>query len=138
MKRSTTKLLSVFFLGFICGSIALVWSQARNTPAVQVTPLLRDDTQLAENLEVIAAIVEIPKGSSLPRHYHPGEEYIYVLEGSAILRQDGKDDVEMAQGAMAKIPIEQIHTAVVEKENAKALVIWLHPKGQPIRVNVDE
>ena len=46
--------------------------------AVKIENLLRAELQVAEGVEVIVSVVEIGPGMTLPKHYHPGEEFVYV------------------------------------------------------------
>jgi quercetin dioxygenase-like cupin family protein len=41
--------------------------------------------------ETIIAILEVPPGSKIDRHTHPGEEAVYVLEGATLQMPDGKE-----------------------------------------------
>lgn len=110
-------------------------------PAANQGPVL--ETLLSAELEgvtgteVIVSRVVIPPNTSLPRHWHPGEEFAYVLEGAAILRRDGQDDVLIRAGEVSKIPMKQVHTAVTTDEGATILVFRVHEHGQPERTLVD-
>ena len=46
-----------------------------------------------ENTEVIVSLVTIPPNTSLPTHWHPGEEFGYVIQGSVTLIQKDKSDI---------------------------------------------
>ena len=51
--------------------------------------MLRAPITAAPELEVLISDVIIPAGAEVPRHYHPGEEFVYVIEGSAIHVEQG-------------------------------------------------
>ena len=87
--------------------------------------------------EVIVSRVQIPANTSLQKHWHPGEEFIYVLKGSAILWQKDKEDIQVKEGDVFKIPLEQIHTAITGDEGVTALVFRVHEKGKPERVKAE-
>lgn len=99
--------------------------------------LLSAQLEGVEGTEVIVSRVVIPPNTSLPRHWHPGEEFAYVLEGSAILRRDGKADLKTSKGEVVKIPLQAIHTAVTTDQGATILVFRVHEQGKPERVLVD-
>lgn len=120
-----------FALGVVIGSIAM--STAAN-PAPQFETLLRSDLETASDLEVIVSVIDVPAGMTLPKHHHPGEEFIYLLEGSAILWQEGKADVEASAGDALKVPLEQVHTAITGDEPMRAVVFRVHRKGEPERI----
>jgi quercetin dioxygenase-like cupin family protein len=77
--------------------------------------------------------VTMPAGTTLPKHTHPGDEFIYVLEGSGVLWRKGMEDVTLQPGDVAKIDTGLVHTAITTTEPMKALVFRVHPKGQPER-----
>ena len=78
--------------------------------------------------------VTIPPNTSLPKHWHPGEEFAYVLEGSVTLWQKGKKDIVGREGEIVKVPLRQVHTAITGDEGVTLLVFRVHEKGQPERV----
>ena len=41
-------------------------------------------------MDIIVNIFEVPPGASVPRHIHPGEEIVYVLDGGSLEQPDGK------------------------------------------------
>ena len=111
--------------------------RAEVKPEVKVTNLMRTALEVWEGGEVIVSYVEIPPDTVLPKHYHPGEEFYYILEGSAVLWQKDKPDTLLKKGDVFKVPLKQVHTAITKKEGVKGLVFRVHEKGKPIRVNVE-
>lgn len=104
---------------------------------VKLENLLTSDLGRVENTEVIVSRVTIPPDSSLPRHWHPGEEFAYVLDGRVTLWQAGKADIVSGPGEVVKIPLEQVHTAMTGPEGTTVLVFRVHEKGRPERIAVD-
>ena len=55
--------------------------------------ITRDELKRADltgkEMDVIVTIVTVPPGGNLPRHTHPGEEAVYVLEGATLELPDG-------------------------------------------------
>ena len=99
--------------------------------------LLSTELEGVKNTEVVVSHVTIPPNMSLPKHWHPGEEFAYVLEGSVTLWQKGKRDVSARKGDVVKVPLNQIHTAITGNEGVKLLVFRVHERGKPERVLVD-
>lgn len=87
--------------------------------------------------EVIVSRVTMPPNTTLPKHWHPGEEFAYVLEGSVTLWQKGKEDIVAGPGDALKVPLKQVHTAITKDEGATILVFRVHEQGKPERVPVD-
>lgn len=106
-------------------------------PGLELENLLRAELEGFEGAEVIVSRVTIPPHTSLPRHWHPGEEFGYVLEGSCTLWQEGKEDVLVQAGDVLKVPLEQVHTAVTKDEAVTILVFRVHETGKPERVPVE-
>lgn len=90
----------------------------------------------AEGLEVIISDVVIPPGAQVPRHYHPGEEFLYLIEGTATHIEEGKPDLPMVAGDAYVIPPRAIHSPIGGPQGARAVVFRVHVKGQPERVLV--
>lgn len=109
----------------------------RATDSVALNNLLKTELAGVEGTEVVISHVSIPPHSSLPKHWHPGEEFAYVLEGSATLWQEGKPDRIVRAGEVAKVPLKQVHTAITGEEGVTLVVFRVHEKGRPERIPVD-
>ena len=90
-----------------------------------------------EKTEVIVSRVTIPPNTSLPTHWHPGEEFGYVIQGSVTLIQKGKANITGKVGDVMKMPFKQIHSAKTQNEGAVILVFRIHESGQPERIIVN-
>jgi quercetin dioxygenase-like cupin family protein len=99
--------------------------------------LLVSELQSVSGTEVIVSRVTIPPNTTLPKHWHPGEEFAYVIEGDVVLWQEGKSDVASTTGDVNMIPLQQVHTAISGDDGAVILVFRVHPQGEPVRVLVD-
>jgi uncharacterized cupin superfamily protein len=57
--------------------------------------ITRDELKRADltgkDMDVIVTVVTVPPGENLPRHTHPGEEVVYVLDGATLLLPDGSE-----------------------------------------------
>lgn len=92
-------------LALIVGTVA-----SAQVPNVKRIDLQRHDLSVAGR-ETVQAIVEIAPGTTAPRHSHPGEEIIYVLEGTLVYEVDGKPPVTLKAGDVLFIPYGAIHSA---------------------------
>jgi len=104
---------------------------------LKIDNIMTSKLELVENTEVVVSHVEIPPNTTLPKHWHPGEEFIYVLDGSAVLWQKNKSDTHLKKGDVFKVPLKQIHTAKTGDEGATILVFRVHEEGKPVRINVE-
>lgn len=117
-----------------------VYADAKNKnpgQGVILETLLKTRLEGVAGTEVVVSRVVIPPHTSLPRHWHPGEEFAYVIEGSVTLKQEGREDVVTGQGDVVKVPLKQVHTGMTGKEGVELLVFRVHEQGQPERVLVD-
>ena len=136
--KSTIYTALLFGAGILLGMGLQDYSVRAAGKPVELENLLRQDLQVADGIEIIVSRVRIAPGQALPKHYHPGEEYVYVLDGEATLWQSGKPDLVMRQGDVYGIPLEQVHTASTGAEGATALVFRVHRKGQPERIPAND
>lgn len=88
--------------------------------------------------EVVVSRVAMPPGASLPKHWHPGEEFAYILDGSVTLWQDGEDDITCRTGDALMVPLRKIHTIHVGEEGCEMIVFRVHEAGQPERILIEE
>ena len=99
---------------------------------------LRSPITISDGLEVIISDVLIPPNATVPAHYHPGEEFLYVIEGSAIHVESGKDDRVLKAGDAYVIPPEAVHAPRGGPEGARAIVFRVHKDGNPERILINE
>lgn len=85
--------------------------------------------------EVIQTIVELEPGTTAPRHSHPGEEIIYVMEGTWEYTLEGKPPVVLKAGEVLFIPAGVIHSARnIGAGRGKELATYIVEKGKPLLV----
>ncbi len=97
-------------------------------------------SQLAgvDGTEVVVSHVSVPANTTLPKHWHPGEEFAYIMEGSLVLLQDGKPDVVGHKGDAMVVPLKQVHTIRTQDEGVTIIIFRVHEQGEPERILVDE
>ena len=84
-------------------------SDAQAPPAgIKRSDLMREELS-APGREVIQVLVEFAPGVAFPRHSHPGEELVYVVEGSLVYEVDGRPPVTLAAGDVLFIPTGAVH-----------------------------
>ena len=111
--------------------LALHVAQAQQVGARR-TDLQRHDLSVSGR-EVIQTIVELEPGTTAPRHSHPGEEVIYVLEGTWEYTVEGKPPATLKAGDVLFIPAGAIHSARnVGTGRARELATYLVEKGKPL------
>ena len=107
-------------------------------PGPKLETLMKHALERVKGTEVIVSRVTIPANTTLPKHWHPGEEFAYVIEGTVTLWLEGKEDIIVKAGDAARVPLEQVHTAITKDEPVTLLVFRVHEQGKPERVLVKE
>src|SRR5215217_5764680 len=78
-------------------TLTIPGSALAQVPGVKRTNLQRQDISVPGR-EVVQARIDIGSGVVAPRHSHPGEEIIYVIEGLLEYKLDGKPSVILKSG----------------------------------------
>jgi quercetin dioxygenase-like cupin family protein len=116
----------------IVGSGLAVRAARPQAPGLRRTELQRHDLS-SPGREAVQVRVEIDPGVTTPRHSHPGEEIIYVLEGSFEYQVEGQAPVTIKAGEVYFIPAGMIHTAKnVGSGNGVELSTYVVEKGKPL------
>lgn len=113
---------------------------AKTPPQTRMHNLLQKplSPEFAPGREVVVSLVEIPPGGSIERHWHPGEEFHYYLEGDLTVSIDGQAPYSPAPGAVGHVPYQRLHTATAGPRGAKILVFRIHRQGEPVRYDEHE
>jgi quercetin dioxygenase-like cupin family protein len=107
-------------------------------PGLWRTDLQRHDL-IVPGREVIQNRVELGPEAPAVRHKHPGEEIIYVLEGSLEYAIDGQEPKTYNAGDALIVPPETVHAVRnVGSGNAAELATYVVEKGKPFIVVVDD
>ena len=83
--------------------------------------------------EAVQVRVDFAPGAAFGRHTHPGEEIIYVLEGSLEYQVEGKPPVTLKARDVYFVPAGTIHAAKnVGSSTAAELATYVVEKGKPL------
>jgi quercetin dioxygenase-like cupin family protein len=125
-----TRLVAVVALLAVSG-LMLHMSTAQQT-GVKRTDLQRHDISIPGR-EVIQVRVELAPGVSFGRHTHPGEEVIYMLEGTLEYELEGRPPITLRAGDVLFIPAGAIHAARNRgRANGAELATYVVEKGKPL------
>ena len=114
----------------VAGGVALHVVQAQQAEARR-TELQRHDLSMSGR-EVIQVRVDLEPGRVFPGHTHPGEEIIYVIEGTWEYEIGGKT-VRATAGDVLFVPAGTIHSAKnAGSGNAAELATYIVEKGKPL------
>ena len=119
----------------LASHVAYAQSQQAKQPGARRTELQRHDLS-TPGREVIQVRVDIDPGYFFPGHTHPGEEIIYVIEGTWEYEIAGKT-VRAKAGDVLFIPAGVVHAARnVGTGNGGELATYVVEKGKPLLVFV--
>jgi quercetin dioxygenase-like cupin family protein len=101
---------------------------------VKRTDLQRHDLSI-DNRETVQARIDIAPGATAPWHRHPGEEVIYVIEGTLEYQLEGKSPATFKAGEVLFIPAGVAHKAHNPgNTNGAELATYIVEKGKPLVV----
>jgi quercetin dioxygenase-like cupin family protein len=135
----STNLLSPIRRSVVAAAVAGVVGSALAPPVAQAqqagitrTDLQRHDLS-APGREAVQVRVGFARGAAFGNHTHPGEEIIYVLDGSLEYQIEGKPSVTLKAGDVLFIPAGTIHAAKnVGNTTANELATYVVEKGKPL------
>lgn len=126
-------LILVFVSGVFLGTLA--------TPGLAVQFRTGKNTQLTKSAlagcsgkEISISINEFGSGTSGP-HYHQGESFTYILQGSETYQVEGKPEIVVRAGDLLHEEPMKVHT-VANNDPVKLLVIRVQDKDVPDIVRV--
>jgi quercetin dioxygenase-like cupin family protein len=71
------------------------------------------------------------------KHYHPGGEFGFVLEGAVGVTSEGEQSATLKAGTSFYQPPGQWHVVNTGTQGAKTVVFRVLKKGQPMIVAID-
>ncbi len=126
----TIRVIPLAVLMIACGFLVL--ATRAQAPGIKRTDLQQQSLSVPGR-EVVQVRVDIAPGVLASRHSHPGEEIIYVIEGTLEYDVDGKPPVTLKAGEVLFIPYGVIHSARnVGNDNAAELATYIVEKGKPL------
>ena len=128
MKTARIMTLAVLIVG---SGLVLQVARAQQ-PGIKRTDLQRHDLSVPGR-EAVQVRVDFDPGAAFGKHRHPGEEIIYVIEGSLEYEVEGKPPMTLKAGEVLFIPAGTIHAAKnVGSGNAAELATYIVEKGKPL------
>ena len=117
----------------IAGGLTLHVANAQQS-GVKRTDLQRHDLSVPGR-EVVQVRIDIAAGVTAAKHNHPGEEIVYVIEGSLEYELEGKPPVTLKAGDVLFIPAGVFHSAKnVGNVNGAELATYIVEKGKQLLV----
>lgn len=132
-------IVSIAFAVFIGTVHADAQKPASGQEKITVAPgqvrtiLSKTDLDGCLGKEVVVLSVDGQPALVGKKHYHPGDEFIYVVEGTLILDVAGKGKVTLKKGETIHIPGRVVHQAINPDSTKpfKVVTFGVFEKGQP-------
>ena len=119
-------------MALAAGSAMALSAQAPRPAGTTRTDLQRHDLG-TPGKEVLQARVDFAPGARFPAHRHPGEEIIYVLEGTLEYELEGQPPVTLKAGEVLFVPSGVFHSARNPGDAAGSeLATYVLEKGKPL------
>jgi len=125
-----TRVMAVALLLMVASGLTLYVARAQQ-PETKRTDLQRHDLS-APGREVVQVRVDFDPGYVAPRHTHPGEEIIYVLEGTLEYHIDGQLTATVKPGDVLFVPAGTIHSVKNVGSGNAELATYVVEKGKPL------
>jgi quercetin dioxygenase-like cupin family protein len=137
MKRTVVMLPLTLAVGIALGMVGSHVLNAQQEP-VKRTVLVKSDLEGIEGKEAVLFLAELAPGAVGGKHYHPGTELFYALEGAFTHEPDGKPPVTLKAGQAGTNPNKNVHYIKNASltEPARVLGCLIADKGQPLAVPV--
>jgi quercetin dioxygenase-like cupin family protein len=111
--------------------LAPLGAQAQQNGVTRID-LQRHDLSAPER-EAIQVRVDLAPGVAFGKHTHPGEEIIYVLEGTLEYQIEEKPPVTLKAGDVLFIPAGTVHSARnLGSVTGSELATYIVEKGKPL------
>jgi quercetin dioxygenase-like cupin family protein len=135
MKRTAVFLSSTLLIGIAIGLAS--WGTVLNAQEPKRTDVLTSDLAGIAGKRATIYRVEIPPGVAAGRHRHPVDTFVYVLDGTLTLEQDGQGPRTLKAGEV----FQEVPGGIYNARNTGTrplmlLVVSLGEKDQPFSVPV--
>jgi quercetin dioxygenase-like cupin family protein len=136
MRRFKLTVVVTFALGLLIGIGATGFVNAMHH--VKVSEVYKADLVTSEGREASVFLAELGPGANVGKHYHPGDAFAYILDGTMLLEIDGKPSVTLTPGQSGSLPPRTVHDDKNPSQTAplKFLVFHVAKKGDPLAVSV--
>jgi quercetin dioxygenase-like cupin family protein len=133
MSTTEVKKMKIMVIAaLIAASVLAAPAALAQQAGVTRTDLQRHDLS-APGREAVQVRVDLAPGVAFGKHTHPGEEIIYVLEGSLEYQIEDKPPVTLKAGDVLFIPAGTVHAARnVGSVTGSELATYIVEKGKPL------
>jgi quercetin dioxygenase-like cupin family protein len=132
-QRRITIVRIVLSASVIIAAILGIFAFPAHQPEIRRVDLQRHDLS-APGREAIQVRVEFDSGAAFGNHHHPGEEVVYVIEGTLEYTLEGRTE-RLKAGDVLFVPSGVVHAAKnVGPTRGAELATYIVEKGKPLVV----
>lgn len=121
----------------------MIAGQALAQEGITRTVILKKPLEADPTKEVTIFVAEFKPGARTGKHYHPGQEFIYVLEGEGRIEEEGKPPVDLKPGLGVYFQSDPAKPTYVHEginlsttKPLKLVTTLITEKGQPLAISV--
>jgi quercetin dioxygenase-like cupin family protein len=107
-------------------------------PPPGINEVLEGAIEAAPGHELVMGDLVIAPGGAIPRHFHAGEEFIYVLGGTTTVARTGHPEVVLGPGEGVRVAPGVIHWGNAGPQGARIISAWVKPVDGPLRIPAPE
>jgi quercetin dioxygenase-like cupin family protein len=134
-KRRILSTGMIFALGLVAGVGITGFGNAMQQH-VKVAELYKADLVTSDGKEGSMFLAELGPGANMGKHYHPGDAFAYILDGTMLLEIAGGQSVTLKAGQSGSLPPRTVHDDKNASQTAplRFLVFHIAKKGDPLAV----
>lgn len=127
------KTTRIVLAAFLVGSSVMLHAAFADQPDGVLRAELQRQDLVVPGREVVQVRVELEPGVDFACHKHPGDEIIYVLEGTFEYQVEGRPPITLSAGQVLFIPSGVTHSARnVGDGKAAELATYIVEIGKPL------
>ena len=129
-------LLALAPLMAVLGGCTAATPPAAWQPPIGPNAVFDQTPEAAPANRLIVTDLRLAPGAVGVTHFHPWEEFLYVIEGSASLEIAGEPPRTLLPGERFVIPARVVHTPRAGPQGVRAIVVRVHLEGDPVSTPV--
>ena len=137
----TSLILTAVLAGAIAAGMATsqglrAQEQQEQVPKQKITPLLKTTLAGMEGKEVNILHISASPGFVTAKHFHPGQVFVYVLEGTVTIEMEGDAPLKLGPGDVFEEPLgrSMVGKNLSSTHGAEFVVFQISDKGKPLMV----
>jgi quercetin dioxygenase-like cupin family protein len=124
-------------LAVLTGSAAIATGQQDMSAVGVFTELHRGQVPGETDVELVMGLVERNGESVSSRHYHPGGEFGFVIEGTATIIREGRPPLTLGAGSSFYQPPGEWHIVRTGAGETRTVVFRVVREGEPTIVELE-